>query len=252
MDGPEMTPQPEPDQASELTFGQRLTGIYFEPRKTFESINRKPTWLGLFVILALLGSGVAYALTARMDYQTYMRKAIKMNPMTRNLSEDRVDEIIASRPPSAFQRYSGVFMAPVGMIVGYVVLALVFLVLFILMGASIGFKKSLAVTVWGMGPPGIIVTILSIIFILTKDPQTLDINPAGNVASNLGLLVSPAERPGLNSLLSSIDLFSFWTIYLLATGYSVVSERRITVGKAAAGIIVLWLLYVFGKAWFMS
>jgi hypothetical protein len=91
------------------------------------------------------------------------------------------------------------------------------------------------------------VTILSIIFMLVKDPQTLDINPAANVVSNLGALVSATEHPKLSSLLSSIDIFSVWTIFLLAVGFAACSERKLTTGKAAAGIVVLWLLYVAGK-----
>jgi len=236
---------------AEMSFTQRLTGIYFEPKKTFESINRKPSWLGIFIVVAVLGVAVSYALTSRMDYETYMRKAMQMNPWTRNMPEEQIEQVL-SRPPSAFGRYSQIIFAPVGMLVVYCILAGVFLLVYMMMGASIPFKKSLAVTIWGMAAPAIVVVILSIIFIMTKDPATLDIDPAGNVASNLGLLVSRSDNPGLASLLSSIDLFSFWSIFLLAVGYSAVSDRKLTTGKAAIGIIVLWAVYVAGKTWFLS
>jgi hypothetical protein len=122
------------------------------------------------------------------------------------------------------------------------------MLLFTLVGASLSYKKSLAVSFWGMGPPSIIVTILGIIFMYVKEPATLEIIPANNVASNLGLLVSSRDNPVLHSILSSIDVFSFWTIFLLAVGYAAISERRLTTKKAATGLLVLWGIYVLGKA----
>jgi len=243
------TPERGLEPTAEMSFGERLTGVYFEPAKTFHSVDRKPTWLGMYILVAILTVGVTYALTMRMDYRTYMTKAMQMNPLTRNLSEEQLEQILA-REPGAFQRYSGIFFAPIGVLVGYLILATVFLVVFILMGASIGFRKSMAATVWGMGPPGIIVAILGIVFVMVKDPQTLDINVVNNVVSNLGPLVSSKDQPFVHSLLSSIDLFSIWTIYLLSVGFAAVSDRKLTPGKAATGIVVLWLLWVVGKAGF--
>jgi hypothetical protein len=241
---------PGVSETAEMTFVQRLSGVYFEPAKTFESINRKPTWLGIFVVVCVLAIAVTYVLRSRMDRETYMSKAMQANPITRifarNMTEEQLQAAV-SRPESAFERYSTPVMIPIGVLVMYAILAGVFLLLFMMLGASIPFKKSLSTTMWAMGPPGIVVTILSIIFMLVKDPQTLDINPAANVVSNLGALVSATEHPKLSSLLSSIDIFSVWTIFLLAVGFAACSERKLTTGKAAAGIVVLWLLYVAGK-----
>jgi hypothetical protein len=251
MDDRNRAPETIAAPGAEMSFTERLTGVFFEPQNTFASINRKPTWLGMFLIVAVLGVGVTYALTARMDYQTYMRKALQMNPLTKNMPEEQIQALVA-RPRSAFQTYSQFVMAPVTILAVYAALAGIFLLVFMLMGAAIPYKKALASTVWGMAPPAIIVTLLSIVFIMVKDPATLDINPAGNVVSNLGLLVSASDHPGLASLLSSIDVFSFWAVFLLATGFSACSERRLTRGKAAAGILALWAVFVLGKAWFMS
>jgi hypothetical protein len=233
-------------ESGEMSFAQRLGGIYFEPRRTFESINRRPTWLGMFLIVAALGVGVTYTLMSRMDYQTYMRKALKMNPMTRNMTPEQVQAVL-ERPQSSVQRYLQLGGAPVSMLIVYLILAGVFMLAFMLTGGGVSYKKSLAVSLWGMGPPAIVVTLLSIVFMMVKDPETLDINPAGNVVSNLGLLVSSLEHPKLASLLSSIDVFSFWTIFLLALGFSTCSQGKVSTGKAAVPIVVLWLLYVAGK-----
>lgn len=232
--------------APAMNFVQRLVGIYFEPRKTFEDVGRKGSWLGMFLIIAFLSVAASYTVTTRMDYETYMRKAMQMNPLTRNMPEEQVQRIL-SQPPNPFQRYSGTIFAPVGVMIVYLVLAGAFLLIFVLMGASISYKKSLAVTVWALGAPGIIHLMLSIIFLILKDPDALDLNVTNNVVSNFGPLVTEKEHPVIQSFLGSLDLFSFWAISLLAVGFSTISDRKLTTGKAATGILILWGLYVLGK-----
>jgi hypothetical protein len=127
-------------------------------------------------------------------------------------------------------------------------MAAIFMLLFILMGVSTTFKKSLAVTIWGTAPPTIIITILSSVFMLVKDPEDLDISPANNVVSNLSGLVTQSAHPALSSLLGSIDIFSLWTIALLSLGFAAISNKKLTAGKAATGIVILWIIWVIGKA----
>lgn len=234
-----------------MGFFQRLIGVYFEPSKTFQDISRKPSWLGIWIIASILAIGTNYVLTTRMDHETLMRKSLAMNPMTKNLSEEQIQAIVA-QPQGAFSRYSQMFLAPLGVLIVYVIIAALFLLVFVLMGATITFKKSLAATVWGMGPPGIIVTLFAILVMYLKDPVDIEINPVANVASNLGLLVAEKEHPVLNSLLSSIDVFSFWTISLLSLSFAALSDRSLTVKKAATGILILWGLWVLGKAAFFA
>ena len=56
----------------------------------------------------------------------------------------------------------------------------------------------------------------------------------------------------MNSLFSSIDLFSLWTIILLAIGFAAMSEKKLTPGKAATPIVVLWLIWVLLKMGFWA
>ena len=234
-----------------MGFFQRLIGVYFEPRKTYEDISRKPSWLGIWIIASILGIGMNYVLTTRIDHETLMRKSLAMNPMTKNLPEEQIQTIV-SQPQGAFARYSQMIFAPVGVLLVYILIAAVFLLLFVLMGANISFKKSLAATFWGMGPPGIIGGIFAIIVMCLKDPVDIEVNPVANVVSNLGLLASEKEHPILNSLLSSIDVFSFWTIFLLSLSFAAISDHSMTVKKSATGVLILWALWVIGKAAFFA
>jgi len=234
-----------------MGFFDRLVGIYFEPQRTFEDIRLRHGWLGIFLIVCVLAMAVNHTLTTRMDQETFMRKSLAMNPMTKNMTEEQIQQIV-SQPRGVFSRYSGIVLAPLAILVSYAVIAGLFLLLFVLMGATLNFKKSLAASIWGMAPPSILLTLLSILFMFIKDPADIEINPANNVASNLGLLVSEKEHPVLNSLLSSLDVFSFWTIFLLGLGFAALSDRSLTVKKATMGVLILWAVWVLGKAGFYA
>ena len=63
--------------------------------------------------------------------------------------------------------------------------------------------------------------------------------------SNLGFL-APPDAKALHSLLGSLDVFSFWTMGLLAIGLA--AAARIRKGQAAGVVVSLWLVYVLAKA----
>mgnify|MGYP003508642005 CR=1 FL=1 len=66
------------------------------------------------------------------------------------------------------------------------------------------------------------------------------------IQANLGLFLekSSAAKP-LWALLSSIDLFSLWMVFLLAVGFGVASKK--TTGSAIWGVAIPWILIVLAK-----
>jgi hypothetical protein len=77
------------------------------------------------------------------------------------------------------------------------------------------------------------------------EPDDFDLrNP---VALNLGFFLDPQSSPKwLVSLGTSLDLMSFWTMALLATGFSV-AGRNLSWSKAFAGVVMPWLILVLLK-----
>src|SRR3989442_11965675 len=227
-------------------FFRRLIAIWFEPGKTFEDIHRKGSWLGIFLLVSALLGAASYLIATRMDAETFMRKGLEMNPLAKRLSDEQIQQIL-SRPVSPLQKYSGAVFAPVGVLISYVLVAGALLLTFVLMGAAISFKKSLAVTAWGLGPPSVIHVLIAIVLVLAKDPNSLEINVVNNVVSSPAILIVEKDHPVLHSILSSLDLFSFWAIYLLSVGFATVSDRKLTAVRAAIGVMIPWGMYVLGK-----
>ena len=232
-----------------MSFPQRLAGVYFEPKKTFEDIGRKGSWLGIFIIVSVMVMAMSYVTNLRIDRETRIRKSLEMSPI--KLSEQQKEAAVqaaTSRPPGVMERFGFIF-APITILLVYLILAAVFLLVFVLMGSGITYKKSLTTTIWAMAPPSIVMSLLATVIMFVKDPDKLEVDPSLNLASNLGLLVSDQKaHPVLASLLSSLDIFTIWSIALLSIGFAAVSGGKLTTKKAATGVLVLWAVWVMGKA----
>jgi hypothetical protein len=85
---------------------------------------------------------------------------------------------------------------------------------------------------------------LLLLTLFLKGDWTL--NPPEALQANPTLFVERDALPkAVFAFLGSLDLFSFWTIFLLALGFGRASRTR--TGPAAWGVIVPWLLVVLGK-----
>jgi hypothetical protein len=247
-------------EASHMSFFQRLTGIYFEPSKIFEDISRRRSWLGIFLTVCIVALVASYALQARMDPADLARKSFAMTKpfLQKFLGAEQMAQAEeqavkqAAQPRGFLTKYSPILMTPLMMYITYFILAAIFLLAFLVTGASLNIRKSFTAVVWGTGPPGLLVTLLSLLFIYVKNPADLEIAPVYNVVSNLGMLADSVKHPVLNSLLSSIDLFSIWTVVLLAIGFAAMSEKKLTPGKAAVPIVALWVLWILLKMGFWA
>jgi len=233
-----------PPEEQPMSFFQRLTSAYFEPSKAFADVNRKPSWLALFIILALLSMATVVVVAVRIDREALIRASIESYGA--QITDEQMDQIVASQS-SFLAKYGGIIYAPIIIIAKYLALAGIFVVLFMLTGASLNYRKTLAVTFWGLGPPEIIQAILSVLILFLKDPDTINVTQ-GVVMSNLGALVDSKAHPFMASIAGSIDVFSFWAMALLATGIAAISERKLTVKQAGFGVVILWVVYVLGKA----
>jgi hypothetical protein len=89
--------------------------------------------------------------------------------------------------------------------------------------------------------------LLAIPVVLARDEVGMDEVRSGSfVKSNLAALAGDETSAPLRALLGSIDLFSIWTVALLALGFRLVAG--VSRGSAWGVVLTLWALYVAGKA----
>jgi hypothetical protein len=171
--------------------------------------------------------------------------------MSRVTAEDFIDSIeAAGRPvPDAVRddpdrfltvaRGSQTAFAVVGPAAVYAVVAGLFFGLIRLSGGDLRYRQSFATTVHGLLPFAI-AAVLGTVVALGRDTISLEeLKWGGVLATNLGIFAGEGAGDVTRALLTSVDLFSVWCIYLLATGFRIVAGMS----ARAAWLVVLavWL-----------
>ena len=136
-------------------------------------------------------------------------------------------------------------MAPI--IIDVMIAGLLLFMFRFFMATDVSFLQSLTTVTWTFAAVGLIQTPVMLAVMFLKGDWNVDPNQV--VQANPTVFFEPGDIPRwLWSLLSSFDLFSLWTIFLLATGYAVAAKRGLSTGLWGVGL--LWGLFVLAKVAF--
>jgi Yip1 domain len=225
----------------------RVFGAIFSPKPTFESIARRPTWIVPLILVIVVSTLVIAVFGQRVGWRNFMirqnqqssRAQKQMEQMTPDQREHMLDQQTKIAPIFG---YVGVI---VGTIIGALLVGAVLMVaLNLTSGSKIPFKTSLGIVSYSW-VPAIIGGLLGILIMFIKDPSTVDIEHL--VASNAGAFLSDDSPKWLLTLLTSFDIFVFWTMILMALGYSATDPKKLSFGKALTTIFIVWILYIAVK-----
>lgn len=211
----------------------RPLGVLVAPQPTFRSLAERPSWLPPLLILLVLFLAVQVLMSQKIDMEAVMREA--MERQEQPIDEEQIERI------AAIQGKVGIACNAVAFPAGLALVALFFWGLATLAGGEIGFLRSLAVTVHGLMPSAVS-SLLTIPVILGREEIDVSEAQSGLLASHLAVF-APADAPvWLTALLARVDLFSLWSLVLLAIGFRVVGG--LSKGASAAIVLVLWLLWI--------
>ncbi len=243
---------PSPEPAKPVSSMGRIFGVIFSPKVTLASIVERPTWVLPLVLIILVSVVVVFIFGQRVGWRGFMERQNQTNSRLQkqmeSMTPDQREQMLETQTKyAAIFGYVGVVL---GIFVSAIVVAAVLLAAFNLIGgAKINFKTSLAIVAHSW-VPGIIGGILGILIIFLKDPSTVDIQHL--VAANAGAFLPDDAPKWQETLLTSFDLFIFWSMILMAIGYSATDPKKISFGKAFGTIVVVWLLYVIVKVGFTA
>ncbi len=223
-----------------------LLQIFYEPGKVFDRVRETGAWLVPFiatVLVIMLSAGLAVSL---IGMENITRKQMESNPkIVDQLGQQKVDQIVHDSNTPV--RKALVFVtSALGGAIYLLVIAGLFTGLLSLMGTKANFKRVLGATAYAMFPFAVIGCLMSALIItLSNDRSELDIRNL--IALNPGAFLNKesTSKP-LYSLASSLDLLSFGQIALISYGLSKVSG--VTFTKCLLMVVVLWGIYVLGKA----
>jgi len=211
-----------------------LAQVLSSPRQAFEALARRPVFLLALAVLVLLGVGavgIGFSKVSGEDYVRSLEEAGRPVPPQFSDDPDKMMSIV---------RVAALGSALLFQPIVYLALAGLFLVVFRLLGSEIDYRRSLAITVHGMLPMAV-AALAGIAIALARDRISMnELQSGGLVLSNLGFLAGDAGSKVTRALLTSVDLFSAWSIGLLGLGYRIVA--RVSAGSALGTVGALWLL----------
>lgn len=233
-----------PEAPQQMGALARVFGAIVSPRATFQDIARKPGWLAPILILIIINLSVTTVFNRHVGWRAFMEK--------QDLQSRRAQQQMAQMTPQQKEHMIDL-QVKVAPVIGYVFSvigpAIVFLIIgAIFMGifnatasAALDFKTSFSITAHAW-MPFTLVGLLGILVMYLKPRDTVDIQNL--VASNVGALLSNSAPVWLQTLCSSLDVFSFWVIGLLAFGYSLARPKKLKMGTTLAWVVGVWAAFV--------
>ena len=234
------TPVPAPEaQASISPFG-RVLGVLFSPGKTFEDIVRKPSWMLPIVLTTILSIAVSFSINQRINWREFMNQQIEKSPRAAQMSAEQKQQQIEGGA-----KFSPVFTYGIGLlgpILGALVVGLVMWGAYSLLGgASTNFGTAFSVSSHAF-LTGLVSSPLFVLILYLKPYGTADLeNP---IAANLAAFLPDESAKWLVALCKSFDIFTFWTLILLAIGFAAVNPKKLKGSKTYTIAFGVWGAFV--------
>lgn len=234
---PEFAEIEEAPEAPPMSEIGRLTGVFFSPGVAFKDIAARPRWWVPVLLGMIVTTTFLYLFSQKIGWEQFLRQQMAQGGQVQDAAQRAQFEAIQGRILPYITRGSGLL----GPLAGSLVISGVLLFLAnVVMGASITFKNALAAVTYGT-LPSLLRTGLSILVMYLKPPEEFDLrNP---LMVNAAVFLPPDSAVWMQTLGASFDLFTFWTMILIAIGLAAAS-KRMSAGKAFGMILFPWALIV--------
>lgn len=227
----------------------RLIGVFFEPKKTFEDIAGRPTFLLPLIVMIIFGVAASAVIAQRIDFGKVIRDKMESNSRVQQMpAEQREQQIQMWTKMAPIIGYVGGVVGPIFR--SLVVAAVLMLVAVAMMSAPVKFKQMFSLTCYAW-VPSIFYFVLLTVVVYLKPPDEFNVdNP---LAFNPAAFLDPTTTSKfVYSLATAFDLFSFWYIFLLATGIKAAAGKKYAFGSALFAVLAPWCLLVLGQACWAS
>jgi hypothetical protein len=211
----------------------KIFSIFVSPTDTFRSLDQKPTWLTPFLILIV---AITAAQFITLDIQLSDRLAMME---AQNVPEERLEA--AQTQLQGPLRYIGIVLTPIVIPVMWAILGGILLLTANMMigrAEEVNFKKIFSLIAWS--------SLVSVLGIILATYITLSKGTAYGVGTDLTPLIGtpPMGEPKslLYRLLSKLDIFTIWQLFLWTLGLSVV--YKVTAKQAAVPVVTLWVIWI--------
>jgi hypothetical protein len=234
------TTVPAPEEQPSISPIGRIFGAFFSPKATFEDIVRKPSWLLPILLLTVISVVVSFAFSQRVNWREFMSQQIEKSPRASQLSSEQKEQQI-----NGGAKFTPIVINALGVVAPLLGTLIVGLILWgaysLLGGISTNFSTAMAIAAHAF-LTGLVSSPLLLLIIYLKPPEQIDVeNP---VATNLAAILPEDSTKWLVALCKSLDIFTIWTMILLAIGFAAVNPKKLKGAKSYAIVFSVWGAFV--------
>jgi len=227
-----------------------LLTIFYAPEKLFAEVAKQGKWVLPFVAAMLVAVLMQVMMVNMIGMETLTRIGIEMNPLASQIPPDRLEaQIQAADTPARKAIQYG--MGGVGMAFALLVVSGILLGMMHVADAATTYGKVITVCSYAFFATGLAGGVLSAIILATL-PDYGGLELSNLLKLNPTVFLDKATAPkALYSFATSIDLMSFWAIFLIALGLlKAVPGTKLS--KALTLVVIPWAVYVLGKTAFAA
>ena len=235
--------------APAMSLGATLSGIFFEPGRTFEALRARPRFLVVGLILTALTLLFSVLFFQKYGFDAIMRAVLEAQPGMDPAAREKALEFYRGPAGKAMMWVLPLLGVPLTIAAG----AGLYLLGTVAMGKAMKYSQALSVWVYASLPPVLLLTLANTLVLFLKP---LDRDELGAVAqrgslvqASPAILLSATEHPILTTLLGSLNVFEIYGLLLAAIGLQKVA--KLSKGTAWGIVIFFYLLKVLatvGKA----
>jgi hypothetical protein len=216
---------------SKISTASAISGIYFEPEKTFRAIKAHPTWIVPFIISLIVSAFMAYS---TYDIQREFQKdmLLKSEKIPDNIKDQQLEAF--ENPGFTQSPTFAAIMAVVMDVIYFIFTALAILVTGnFIMGGKSSFMSVFTMVCWA-GLIGVLELIVKTIIMLVKGSI--------HAYTSLALFMDPSQFKSLSfQLLNVFDVFTIWKVVVFIIGFMVF--YNFSRNKAITGIVILFIIF---------
>ena len=238
MDAAEVAPAGDTARPG-LSEAERVIDTFIAPSKTFADILRSASWWLPLALLAIVSVATTLVVDRQVGFDRVAENQIHLN----SKQADQFDALPADAKAAQVHRVGMIsryiaFGFPVVVTLIVALFALVYWASFNFgLGARTTYAQMFAVWMYA-SLPKLLVGLLTMVTLLAG-ANTESYNSQNPVGTNPAYYM-PDAAPWLRSVLSFLDVFSFWQLALLVIGTAIVA--KVSRGKAAAVVLGWWVL----------
>jgi Yip1-like protein len=232
MSDPIAVPSTPATGESEMSTAETLTGIFFEPSRTFESLRARPRFLVASIILLVLACLVTAIVYTKVDMDQYIRDQMERSPRAGQMTEAQKDMQVK------MGKSIGMIAIPLSVPIVLAAGAALYMLGVMAFGGAISYTKSLSVWAYSSLPPSVLGALIAILVLFLKSSDSID--PERVAVTNPGALLGEGSSRVLVAALSQFDVLRFYGLFLAAIGLRKVA--KLSSGQAWGVVIGLWAI----------